>query len=86
MRTRDMRRPGRTLAAASTAVALAIGLAACGSDDEGGSTNNAGGLVGSAHSHLFSARGLHEFAEPVMIAVANDAAAARHYPEHMTAI
>ena len=43
MRTRDMRRPGRTLAAASTAVTLAIGLAACGSDDEGGSTNNAGG-------------------------------------------
>ena len=48
MRTRDMRRPGRTLAAASTAVALAIGLAACGSDDEGGSTNNAGGGGGDA--------------------------------------
>ena len=33
---------GRTIAAASAALALACGLAACGSDDDGGSTSNAG--------------------------------------------
>ena len=43
------------------------------------STGNEGGLVGSAPSHLLSARGLLEFALPVMVAVANDPNAANDY-------
>jgi aminoglycoside 3-N-acetyltransferase len=43
------------------------------------STNNEGGLVGSAPSHLMRARGLLDFALPAMIAVAHDAAAVRRY-------
>jgi aminoglycoside 3-N-acetyltransferase len=44
-------------------------------------TGNDGGLVGSAHSHLMSARGLHAFAERAMIAVAHDTSAVRSYTE-----
>jgi aminoglycoside 3-N-acetyltransferase len=40
-------------------------------------TGNAGGRIGQAHSHLFSARGLLEIARPVMEAVAGD----RHAPD-----
>ena len=36
------------------------------------STNNRGGRVGNAPSHLFSARGLLEFALPKMIEVAGN--------------
>ena len=43
------------------------------------STGNDGGLVGSAPSHLMSARGLLAFALPAMIAVANDKNAANDY-------
>ena len=43
------------------------------------STGNDGGLVGSASSHLLSARGLLEFALPVMVAVAKDPNAAKEY-------
>lgn len=45
------------------------------------STGNDGGLVGSAHSHLMSARGLLEFALPAMAAVARDPSAAKDYTE-----
>jgi hypothetical protein len=45
------------------------------------STNNEGGLVGSARSYLLSARGLHELAASAMVAVANDASAAGAYTE-----
>jgi len=38
-------------------------------------TGNTGALVGNAKSHLIPARGLFDFAEPIMKAVAADAAA-----------
>jgi aminoglycoside 3-N-acetyltransferase len=44
-------------------------------DDYLTASANSGGLVGDAQSHLFSARGLLEFALPVMMRVAGDKAA-----------
>jgi aminoglycoside 3-N-acetyltransferase len=46
-------------------------------------TGNSGGRVGNASSHLFSARGLLDFAVPVMCAVAADAGAAENLPAQM---
>jgi aminoglycoside 3-N-acetyltransferase len=41
-------------------------------------THNAGGHVGDARSYLFTSRGLLEFAQPIMQAIAADAGAAAH--------